>query len=141
MLALVEDVLNLSKIESNLFTVQKATFNLAEMIEEVVDLFKFQCEAKKLKFIVKIDSNLRNYKLWSDRQRIKQTFINLLANAYKFTFQGSVSLKARKIVKNNKKFIEFLVVDTGVGISEKDKGKLFKLFGMLDTTKRINPNG
>jgi signal transduction histidine kinase len=141
LLALVEDVLNLSKIESNLFTVLRSNFNLIEMIQEVVDLFKFQCEAKKLKFNVKIDSNLQNYKLWSDRQRIKQTFINLLANAYKFTFEGSVSLTARKILQNNKKFIEFLVADTGVGISDTDKGKLFKLFGMLDTTKTINPNG
>lgn len=141
LLALVEDVLSLSKIEANIFTIQKSRFNIRGMIEEVTELFRFQCEAKKLELSVDIEEDLENYSMTSDKLRVKQTLINLIGNAYKFTFKGHIKILVRRCLLRGQRGIEFTVEDTGVGISEQDKTKLFKLFGMLDKTKAINPNG
>jgi signal transduction histidine kinase len=141
LLSLVEDVLNLSKINAEIFTIQKDLFNIKEMVHEVVDLFKFQCEAKKINLVVDLQQSLQHRSVFSDKQRIKQTLINLVGNSYKFTFEGHIAIKIKASRLGLKSAIEFRVEDTGVGISEQDKSKLFTLFGMLDTTKNINPNG
>jgi signal transduction histidine kinase len=96
LLSLVEDVLNLSKFESNNFTIQKSDFSIKEMPNEVTDIFKFQCEAKRLNFIVDIRDGLQNHLMFSDKQRIKQTLINLLSNSYKFTFEGYIKILVKK---------------------------------------------
>jgi signal transduction histidine kinase len=140
LLSLIEDILSLSKFESNMFTINKSLFDISELVEEVANLFRPQWEAKNLKFDVEIDKNLQNKVIFSDRWRIKQTLINLLWNAYKFTFKGRI-LTSVNLQYEPKKTLQFKVEDTGVGMSQEDQGKLFKLFGMLDTTKSINPNG
>jgi ABC-type multidrug transport system fused ATPase/permease subunit len=141
LLALVEDVLSLSKIEANIFTIQKSYFDIWEMIDEVTELFRFQCEAKKLELAVEVEKELENYSICSDKLRVKQTLINLVGNAYKFTFKGHIKIQVKRCLLKGQRAIEFIVEDTGVGISEQDKNKLFKLFGMLDKTRAINPNG
>jgi signal transduction histidine kinase len=141
LLALVEDVLNLSKIESNMFTINKNDFNISEMVEEVADLFRPQCVAKRLQLEINVSERLKNKKAYSDRWRLKQTLINLVANSVKFTFSGSITIQAKYVIQENEQMIEFTIADTGVGISQQDQSKLFTLFGMLDKTKSINPNG
>ena len=88
-----------------------------------------------------VEDRVCDMMLRSDRGRIKQTLINLIANAYKFTNKGSITVAVRVVERENEPFAEFSVRDTGVGISKEDQGKLFTLFGMLKNTEKINPNG
>ena len=141
LLSLVEDVLNLSKMESNMFTVTPSDFCLKDLVGEVIELFEAQCARKGINLVVNVSRSMGELEIKSDRQRIKQTLINLMSNAFKFTFQGSIELKISATESEEDQLMEFSVADTGVGISESDQSKLFKLFGMLSNTKNINPNG
>jgi signal transduction histidine kinase len=141
LLALVEDVLNLSKMESNMFVLNISDFDVRDLVNEVADMFEYQWKGKKLELIIDIDSEIDNLLLKSDRGRIKQTLINLLANSYKFTYIGSISIIVRCAKFGDEIAAEFSVRDTGIGISKEDEGKLFKLFGMLKDKDKINPNG
>jgi K+-sensing histidine kinase KdpD len=78
--------------------------------------------------------------MFSDKQRIKQTLINLVDNYYKFTSESHISLNIRKSRLCFKRVIEFRVEDTGVGISEQDRSAFFTFFGMLDTIKNSKHN-
>jgi signal transduction histidine kinase len=141
LLALVEDVLNLSKMESNMFTLNITEFDIEELVLEVVDMFEFQWKGKRLELILDVDKGLNGALLWSDRGRIKQTLINLIANALKFTYNGSISIRVCPTRIGDQRAAKFDVRDTGIGISEEDQNKLFKLFGMLKDKNKINPNG
>lgn len=77
----------------------------------------------------------------SDKGRIKQVLMNLLANSLKFTFNGAISLKVRLTCANRESFIEVCVSDTGIGIKKEDLPRLFKLFGMIDQGGQLNPHG
>jgi signal transduction histidine kinase/uncharacterized protein YneF (UPF0154 family) len=141
LLSLVEDVLNLSKMESNNFTTNITEFNVKELIEEVYEMFENQCKRKNIKLILQIDESIESKSMHSDRGRIKQTLINLISNAYKFTYSGSITIQVKATHLYFNKAVEFSVADTGTGISNEDIPKLFSLFGMLSHTKCINPNG
>jgi signal transduction histidine kinase len=141
LLALVEDILNLSKMESNMFSLNIAEFNPEELIREVADMFEFQWKGKKLRMEIRVEPQIKMCLMSSDRGRIKQALINLVANAYKFTYFGSITISLRAVILDKQKAVEFSVKDTGIGISEEDQTKLFKLFGMLEDPNKINSNG
>ena len=83
-----------------------------------------------------------NLEVSSDYERIKQIFLNLISNSLKFTFHGSITLSGDLLNQNNKSFMKFKVIDTGIGIKREDQSKLFKLFGMIDESQNIyNQNG
>jgi two-component system, sensor histidine kinase len=67
--------------------------------------------------------------------------MNLISNAVKFTFRGAITLSVSQTVQNQKQFIVFSVKDTGIGIKDQDKSKLFTLFGMISDARKINQNG
>ena len=67
--------------------------------------------------------------------------MNLVSNSIKFTFQGYIKISVMIIRKRHSEMVEFEVEDTGIGIKKEDQSKLFKMFGMIPTNKRINPNG
>jgi signal transduction histidine kinase len=77
----------------------------------------------------------------SDKDRIKQVLLNLISNSYKFTFQGSITVTAALQREFENLYIKFTVKDTGIGIKDIHKSKLFKLFGTVDVNSDINPNG
>jgi len=141
LLALVEDVLNLSKMQSNMFTISYTNFNIVEVVQEVAELFEMQCKQKKISLRTDIDEVLHNSHISSDRGRIKQVLINLISNSYKFTNHGSITIRVELFRDEAKPGIEVSVIDTGIGISDEDKPKLFTLFSMLKDTLRLNPNG
>lgn len=101
---------------------------------------------------------MRNSILFSDEKRIKQVLLNLIGNALKFTFKGSIHITVRLVAgdfekinhekrddENNtnraKRIVRFDVQDTGIGIKKEDRQKLFKLFGKLESSSDINTNG
>ncbi|CAI2385492.1 unnamed protein product [Moneuplotes crassus] len=141
LLTLIEDVLNLSKMEAGTFSIFKENFKIIDVIEEVYDIFRMQCEQKELRFDLSISEDIRNLTIYSDKSRIKQVLMNLMSNTMKFTFNGFVVLGCRIIHQGSKDLAQFWVRDTGIGISKKQQEKLFKLFGMISEVKSFNPNG
>lgn len=77
----------------------------------------------------------------SDKGRLKQILLNLIANALKFTFKGEIAIGAQLIVIKGIKYIEFCVKDTGIGIQKESQQNLFRLFGMVNDKNTINQNG
>ena len=120
LLALLNDILDLSKIEANQMEVQWETIDVLKLCSNVFALIKEQAADKGLKLLLQIDPDITT--LLADPLRLKQMLLNLLFNALKFTSEGSVGLQvALKGV-----FVHFTVWDTGTGISQEDQAQLFE---------------
>lgn len=141
LLSLIEDILDLSKMQAGTFKMNFTKFTLQNLLSEVLDIFEFQCENKRLKLILDVDEQLLKTMIESDRGRIKQILLNLLSNSIKFTFKGSITIKIKCVRVTRTKFIQFSVIDTGIGIKKEDHHKLFNLFGMISESNKLNPNG
>ena len=92
LLSLIEDILDLSKMDSGTFKINASKFNLKDLIDEVYDLFYFQCMLKKISFEVDMDRKAKEVIMNSDKGRIKQILLNLISNSFKFTFKGGIKL-------------------------------------------------
>ncbi|MGE4384068.1 MAG: response regulator [Arcobacter sp.] len=122
LLNIINEILELSKIEAGKMELSLKNFNLFELIKEIEDIFAFRCENKGLKF--KIETlNLPKY-IKADEQRLRQILINLLGNSLKFTNEGEISLYIYEL--NKKLFFE--VKDSGIGIDKFNIEKVFKPF-------------
>lgn len=130
LLSLVEDILNLSKIEGGIFKVSLSDFTLGDLLNDVYEIFSIQSSQKKLKFNMIAKKQVKQMTVHSDCSRLKQVLLNLLSNAFKFTFEGEVSLVVRTVRLEGYPFLQFTVSDTGIGIKHADLGKIYKLFGM-----------
>jgi signal transduction histidine kinase len=141
LLSLIDDILDLSKIEAGTIKINKSDFLVPELINEIHDIFIFQITQKKLELNIHIGERLKNNVINSDRHRIKQVFLNLISNALKFTFKGEIFIGWDIEVEDDRSLVKFEVRDTGIGVKKKDQPKLFKLFGMISDSKSLNPNG
>ena len=134
LLALINDVLDISKIEAGQIEIACAPFNLREAIEKVVETVTPLADRKRLPLIVRIAPEVSG--ITSDRRRVEQIMLNLLSNAIKFTEQGEITLAA-EIVPDTLPIpvsvIRLSVADTGPGIKPEDLDKLFQPFRQLDT--------
>ena len=126
-------------MEAGTFFINISSFWVFDLVNEILEVFQFQWNQKKLELTIKIDSRLKVLSIDSDRGRIKQVLLNLISNAVKFTFQGGILITAS--ISNSNDFIQFWVKDSGIGIKKKNMSKLFSLFSMLEIGKDINPNG
>jgi len=127
---LVNSILDLQHLRDNKFSLKMTRYDLHELIKGVYDMFKFQFEEKDLYLNLELDENVPKY-IMTDHNRLRQILINLIGNALKFTFEGGVNI-AVKIDTEFQDCIRFTVSDTGIGIKEEDKAKLFKMYGRLD---------
>lgn len=128
LLSILNDVLDMSKIESQKMTVEKLPFDMAELIEQIKIMFISQIKEKNLNFDVICE--LEDSCYLGDKMRINQVLANLMSNACKFTERGGsvwLSVTESRINKNESK-LRFSVKDTGVGISEKDINRVFNSF-------------
>ncbi len=126
-LSLVNDILDISKIESGLFTIEELPFDLSHLLEEVHNILNDVAHEKGLELIVD-EKNDEPYQLLGDPNRIRQVLINLVGNAIKFTVKGEVRLTTR--VENG--WLYFVVKDTGIGMTEDEQAHLFKKFQQVD---------
>jgi len=144
LLGVINDILDMSKIEANKFELAPVKFNFEKIIQRAVDVVTFRVDEKKQKLTVHIDSAIPQT-LIADDQRLAQVVINLLGNAVKFTPEnGSISLEANLLKeKDSLCTIEVSVSDTGIGISEEHQKKLFKSFQQAeaDTSRRFGGSG
>ncbi|GAX37776.1 PAS domain S-box protein [Nodularia sp. NIES-3585] len=140
LLGLINDVLDLAKIESGYITHDDQRFNLHLLLQCVFQMLKPKAEAKKLQFNFYGDPNLPKYAI-ADEKKIRQILINLLSNAIKFTENGSVILRVQPSNKepqtNQILWLSFEVEDTGVGIAATDIKTIFHPFFQTQSGKNI----
>jgi GAF domain-containing protein len=131
LLGLINQVLDLSKIEAGKLELNPQTVQLAPLINEVIGTAGQLAEQNKNRLVVDTQENLGA--LTVDPMRLRQILLNLLSNACKFTKAGEVKLAARK-VSNGSNFVEFAVSDTGIGMTAEQQAKLFEEFSQADAT-------
>ena len=133
LLNIINDILDISKIESGKAEVSKTKFDLNNLLEQIVQLYSINTKQKNIELIYNLDSNVPQFVI-NDETKIKQVLSNLLSNAIKFTTENktiylNVSLKE---IKNNIATINFSIKDEGIGISKEEQKKIFKPFSQAD---------
>ena len=131
LLGLINQVLDLSKIEAGKLELNPQTVQLAPLIDEVIGTARQLAEQNKNRLIVEVQENLGT--LTVDPMRLRQILLNLLSNACKFTKEGEVTLRARR-VSDGRDWIELAVADTGIGMTPEQQAKLFEEFTQADAT-------
>ena len=148
LLNIISDILDFSKIEEGKIALENIEFNLNSICKEVISIFSFNDNKKNIDLIIDIHKKLPTF-IKSDPTRLRQILINLIGNAFKFTEKGSITLKiepySNSYLKLNKNevLIKFLIIDTGLGISEENTEKLFGAFNQADssTTRKFGGTG
>ncbi|WP_413701931.1 ATP-binding protein [Psychromonas sp. KJ10-10] len=140
LLGIVNDILDLSKIEANEMTVVQAPCNLQQLLDEIYSVFSNQASQKQITLNLEVDPHLALL-VKTDKNLLKQVLTNLLSNAIKFTSEGSVSLKvtcdisdglASEIQMQKMQLVRFSIEDTGIGISPGQQEKIFQPFNQAD---------
>lgn len=143
LLTLVNDILDLSKIEAGQLVLENISFNMMEMVEEAADIYALKAADKQLEIITNIDTSVNIYRI-GDPGRLKQVLLNLISNALKFTERGQivVSLKLPKDA-GDKDDVCMSVRDTGIGIPVAKLEAIFESFTQADTstTRRYGGTG
>lgn len=139
LLGIINDILDISKIEAGKLELDKDNFDLFKIVENVINLVELKAEDKHLDITVDYDP-LVGKSYFGDSLRISQILVNLMSNAVKFTSQGEVGLSIKKVAQNR---IKFEVSDTGIGLSQEQIDKLFISFSQADssTTKKYGGTG
>lgn len=136
--AIINDVLDIAKMEAGKIDWRKDTVAIGEVIERAAVTVSALFQQKKLPLLIEIEDGLPE--VTADRNRLTQTMINLFSNALKFTDTGQVTCRARKIMEE-KEFIEVSVSDTGVGILKEDLESVFEKFKQAGDTLTDKPRG
>lgn len=142
LLALIDDILDYSKLEAGGIEFERAPVDLRSLLEAVVDIVAPRLKGKPVTLASHWAPELPPVVL-GDAHRIRQILLNLLGNAVKFTERGSIELIARLLEREGEKFIEFAVRDTGIGIAPEAQARLFQPFSQADasTTRRFGGTG
>jgi len=144
LLGIINDILDMSKIEANKLELLPVAFDFEELLKKVINIINFRIVEKHQKFTVYIDENIPR-RLVCDDQRLAQIITNLLSNAVKFTPEsGSISLNTYLLKEENGVCeIRINVTDTGVGISKENQAKLFNPFEQAEssTTRKFGGTG
>ncbi len=128
LLAIINDILELSKIEAGRVTLNPTTFDLRALIHDLETMFRVRIEAKHLEFHTDLAADLPRFVV-GDENKLRQIFMNLLGNAVKFTSQGGIVWRLRvKVDRQNRRRLQAEVEDTGPGIAADDFGRLFEPF-------------
>ena len=140
LLGLINQVLDLSKIEAGKLELSPESVSVAPLLDEVVGTARQLAEQNKNRLVVDCEENLAP--LTVDPMRLRQILLNLLSNACKFTKQGEVRLRVRKVA-DGRNWIDFAVTDTGIGMSAEQQAKLFEEFTQADssTARRYGGTG
>ena len=143
LLDIINDILDFSKIEAGRLELESIDFNLRQLIEEVSQLLAPRAHAKRIELAVLITEESNLY-LKGDPSRLRQILTNLISNAIKFTEIGEVVVRASTMVtRSDMEMLNIEVIDTGIGISEESKAKLFMPFTQADgsTTRKFGGTG
>ncbi|WP_345094348.1 tetratricopeptide repeat-containing hybrid sensor histidine kinase/response regulator [Flavobacterium chungnamense] len=132
LLSLVNDLLQINKIEENKISLENMIFNVSDEIKTIVDSLEFIAVKNNNKLIANIDINIPEF-LIGDKLRLSQVFMNLVSNALKFTKDGKVIVTAKQErIEGTKHYIYFSIEDNGVGIAIEDQEKIFEKFVQIE---------
>ena len=135
LLALINDVLDMSKIEAGRIEINSATFNFTRMLDDLAAMFRLRAEAKALRFEMSADGEAVPYVI-ADQGRIRQVMINLLGNAVKFTNNGMIALHVTLMRKNaDRLWLSARISDTGPGITDAEQKQLFEPFTQIGNSR------
>ena len=142
LITIVNDILDISKIESGKMELVPSVYNTENMLREIVSIIEVQLESKKaVELKTEIDRRLPA-KMYGDEIKLKQILINLLGNAVKFTKNGSITFSVREMSRSGDKIcLKFKIADTGIGIKQEDIAKLFRSFQQVDSTRNREIEG
>lgn len=136
LLALVNDILDMSTIEADRLELKASCFNIDELIQATIAELKPLADKKNLE--IQIAINLKDAEVYNDEKRLKQVLINLLSNAIKFTDLGYVKVEVNAIPLNG---LEIIVEDTGIGIASEQLSRIFQPFRQGDQTTQRKYDG
>jgi len=132
LLGVINDVLDISKIDAGKFSIIRSPNKLVDLVQAVYRLLKFKADEEHIEFFLDIDPNIPEY-LMIDSLRLKQVLMNLLSNAIKFTKRGHVKLKIAVLDKKSDKVqLQFTAEDTGIGIPKHRLNDIFESFEQAD---------
>ncbi len=142
LLSIINDILDLSKIESGNFEILPVEYDLASVLNDVLNLTRHRAQKKKLAYDFRVEETIPS-SLYGDEIRIRQIMLNIINNAIKYTEEGSVQvdISSRSTMMGNYADLIIRVADTGMGIREEDKDKLFRSFQRLEERKNRNIEG
>lgn len=131
LLEIVNNILDITKIEEGRTTINNKPYNIADMVAELNSIVNISLSEKPIKFSVETIGNIPSV-LNGDEVKIYQVLMNLLSNAVKYTKKGSIKLQIEAVSFGNKATLTFKVIDTGIGIKKSDYERLFKKFERLE---------
>lgn len=141
LLSLINDILDISKIESGKMEIIDRTYDMADLLSDVINMVRIKAEDRNLWFYIDIDETIP-CELWGDGTRNRQILINILNNAVKYTKEGGVTLSVSgEHMERDQILLKIQVADTGIGIRKEDIPKLFRNFERLDLEENRNVEG
>lgn len=144
LLQLLNDILDLSKIEAEKLTLERTEFKVGNLFSNILSLFQDQATAKDLELRCDAEESIAAMPLVGDPMRLQQILLNLVSNAIKFTDRGMVTIQARQLSNDESSCtIRFAIIDTGIGIPPETQGRLFSTFEQADgsTTRKYGGTG
>lgn len=144
LLTVLNDILDFSKIEAGKLELDPIETDLLQLVESTIDMFKYSAHQKGLELMLDFRPDIPSV-VWVDEIRLKQVLSNLISNAVKFTEKGSITLKVRfrRLKESRYGRFHFEVIDTGIGIADSQKSKLFQAFSQADpsTSRKYGGTG
>ncbi|MCB1839403.1 MAG: response regulator [Alphaproteobacteria bacterium] len=143
LLTIINDIIDISKIEAGKLVLEKIDFFLFEILQEVIGLYSYQSHEKGIELLMEIDADLP-YSFKGDPVRIKQIFANLISNALKFTSGGHILIRVKKgTSEDNNENLICSVEDTGIGIPKEKQKQIFEKFSQAEesTTRKYGGTG
>ncbi|MGS0730070.1 histidine kinase dimerization/phospho-acceptor domain-containing protein, partial [Shewanella sp. 0m-11] len=132
LLGIINDILDFSKIEAGKLDIESVPFQLDTMLEDLSDMFSAKAADKQLELLFAVAPNIPRH-LEGDPLRLSQVLINLMNNAIKFTEQGEILLSISQLAQaDDDILLKFSVRDSGIGLTEEQRNKLFKSFSQAD---------
>ncbi len=143
LLTIINDVLDLSKVEAGRIELSRAEFDVFRLVEQVAQVLEVEAEAKGLSLGTWVDPDIPPV-LWGDPGRLRQILLNLAGNAVKFTDRGEVAIRVEPAPaggREGSRRLRFSVRDTGVGIADGDRGRIFEVFSQVPAASGPRPGG
>lgn len=140
LLSLINDILDISKIESGKLEIIPAEYDFSSLIHDIMNMIDVKARDKGLALNLSLDEKMPS-RLWGDDVRLRQILVNLMSNAVKYTEKGSVTLTVSTVVQEDTADLTFRVEDTGIGIRKEDMGKLFGEFERIEEQRNRNIEG
>jgi len=140
LLNIINEILDSSKIESGMMEIVEGRYEMGSFLNDLYNMISVRAKEKGLELVFDIDSSVP-LELYGDDKRIHQVLLNILTNAVKYTKEGTVTLKLVCTIEENMAVLHYSVADTGIGIREGEKEKIYTAFQRLDMTKNRDEEG